>query len=91
MWVQAFPEPSYTLFSLLLQQALHPFRRSANRHSHHSPAGNVSVGCRLFPPEKRGLGYSLSMLACVTSILSPVVAGILCLKYELVAGMRQPT
>lgn len=41
-----------------------------------------------FPPEKRGLGYSLSMLAGITSILSPVVAGILCLNYGLTSGMR---
>jgi len=40
------------------------------------------------PPEKRGLGYSLSMMAGATSILSPVVAGILYLKYDLVIGMR---
>lgn len=40
------------------------------------------------PPEKRGLGYSLSMLAGVTSILSPVTAGILYLKYGLLIGMR---
>ena len=40
------------------------------------------------PPEKRGLGYSLSMWAGVTSTLSPVVAGVLCLKYGLVIGMR---
>jgi len=40
------------------------------------------------PPEKRGLGYSLSMLAGVTSIFSPAVAGILYLNYGLVAGMR---
>lgn len=40
------------------------------------------------PPEKRGLGYSLSMLAGVTSILSPIVAGVLYLKYGLVDGMR---
>jgi MFS family permease len=40
------------------------------------------------PPEKRGLGYSLSMLAGVTSIFSPAVAGILYLSYGLVAGMR---
>jgi MFS family permease len=51
------------------------------------PAMSALVADSL-PPEKRGLGYSLSMLAGVTSILSPVVAGILCLKYGLVAGMR---
>ncbi|MEM2386286.1 MAG: MFS transporter [Candidatus Bathyarchaeia archaeon] len=42
----------------------------------------------LLPPDKRGLGYSLSILAGVTSILSPVVAGTLYLKYGLVVGMR---
>lgn len=40
------------------------------------------------PSEKRGLGYSLSMLVGVTSILSPVIAGILYLKCGLVIGMR---
>lgn len=40
------------------------------------------------PPEKRGLGYSLSTLAGITSILSPVIAGVLYLKYGLVIGMR---
>lgn len=40
------------------------------------------------PPERRGLGYSLSMLVGVTSILSPIIAGILYLKYGLLIGMR---
>ncbi|MDI6904196.1 MAG: MFS transporter [Candidatus Bathyarchaeia archaeon] len=40
------------------------------------------------PPEKRGLGFSLSMVVGATSILSPIVAGILYLKYDLVNGMR---
>jgi MFS family permease len=40
------------------------------------------------PPEKRGLGYSLSMIAGATSILSPAVAGFLYLNYKLVWAMR---
>jgi MFS family permease len=40
------------------------------------------------PPAKRGLGYSLSIWAGATSILSPIVAGALYLKYGLVIGMR---
>lgn len=51
------------------------------------PAMSALVADSL-PPEKRGLGYSLSMLAGVTSILSPVVAGILYLNYGLAPGMR---
>ncbi|MEM2250085.1 MAG: MFS transporter [Candidatus Bathyarchaeia archaeon] len=51
------------------------------------PAMSALVADSL-PPEKRGLGYSLSTLAGVTSILSPAVAGILYLKYGLVLGMR---
>jgi MFS family permease len=52
-----------------------------------APAMSALVADSL-PPEKRGLGYSLSMLAGVTSIFSPVIAGILYLKYGLVVGMR---
>jgi MFS family permease len=48
----------------------------------------MAVVADSLPPEKRGLGYSLSMWAGATSILSPVVAGILYLKYGLVIGMR---
>jgi MFS family permease len=48
----------------------------------------MAVVADSLPPEKRGLGYSLSMWAGVTSILSPVVAGVLYLKYDLVIGMR---
>ncbi|MEM3090491.1 MAG: MFS transporter [Candidatus Bathyarchaeia archaeon] len=51
------------------------------------PAMSALVADSL-PPDKRGLGYSLSMLAGVTSILSPVVAGILYIKYGLVVGVR---
>jgi len=40
------------------------------------------------PAEKRGFGFSLSVWVGVTSILSPVVAGILYLQYGLVSGMR---
>jgi MFS family permease len=40
------------------------------------------------PPEKRGLGYSLSMIAGVTSVFSPLVAGLLYLSYRLVWAMR---
>ncbi len=40
------------------------------------------------PPEKRGLGYSLTIVAGATSILSPLVAGYLYLTYNLVIGMR---
>jgi MFS family permease len=40
------------------------------------------------PPEKRGLGYSLSMVAGATSILSPLVAGFLYLNYKLIWAMR---
>lgn len=52
-----------------------------------NPAMGALVADSL-PLEKRGLGYSLSMLAGVTSILSPVVAGTLYLKYGLVVCMR---
>jgi MFS family permease len=48
----------------------------------------MAVVADSLPPEKRGLGYSLSMWAGVTSILSPIVAGVLYLKYGLVIGMR---
>jgi MFS family permease len=48
----------------------------------------MAVVADSLPPEKRGLGYSLSMWAGVTSILSPIVAGVLYLKYGLVVGMR---
>lgn len=40
------------------------------------------------PPEKRGLGYSLSMVAGATSVFSPLVAGFLYLNYKLVWAMR---
>jgi len=40
------------------------------------------------PPDKRGLGYSLTMAVGATSIVSPVVAGFLYLNYNLVNGMR---
>jgi MFS family permease len=40
------------------------------------------------PPEKRGLGYSLSMIAGVTSVFSPLVAGLLYLSYRLIWTMR---
>jgi MFS family permease len=40
------------------------------------------------PAEKRGFGFSLSVWVGVTSILSPVVAGILYLQCGLVSGMR---
>lgn len=40
------------------------------------------------PPEKRGLGYSLSMFAGVTSVFSPLVAGLLYLNYKLIWSMR---
>lgn len=40
------------------------------------------------PPEKRGLGYSLSLVVGATSILSPIVAGILYSQYGLIIGMR---
>lgn len=48
----------------------------------------IAIIADSLPPEKRGLGYSLSMLAGITSILSPVIAGILYLKYGLLSGMR---
>jgi DHA1 family tetracycline resistance protein-like MFS transporter len=40
------------------------------------------------PPENRGLGYSLSTFAGVTSVLSPLVAGLLYLSYKLIWAMR---
>jgi MFS family permease len=40
------------------------------------------------PPEKRGLGYSLSMMAGITSVFSPLVAGLLYLSYRLIWTMR---
>jgi MFS family permease len=40
------------------------------------------------PPEKRGLGYSLSMVAGVTSVFSPLVAGLLYLSFGLIWTMR---
>ena len=40
------------------------------------------------PPEKRGLGYSLTMWVGIVSILSPIVAGFLYLICGLVNGMR---
>jgi MFS family permease len=41
------------------------------------------------PSEKRGLGFSLIMLVNnAVMIFSPVVAGLLCLRYGLVIGMR---
>jgi len=40
------------------------------------------------PPQKRGVGYSLTIIAGVTSIFSPLVAGFLYLKFNLVLGMR---
>lgn len=40
------------------------------------------------PPQKRGVGYSLTIIAGVTSIFSPLVAGFLYLKFNLVFGMR---
>lgn len=51
------------------------------------PAMSALVADSL-PPKRRGLGYSLSMLAGLTSIFSPVVVGLLYLKYDLVMGMR---
>ncbi|MBS7636131.1 MFS transporter [Candidatus Bathyarchaeota archaeon] len=51
------------------------------------PAMSALVADSL-PQDKRGLGYSLSILAGVTSILSPVIAGTLYLKYGVVVGMR---
>jgi MFS family permease len=40
------------------------------------------------PSEKRGLGYSFSLMVGATSILSPLVAGFLYLSYKLVQAMR---
>jgi len=40
------------------------------------------------PPEKRGLGYSLSMIAGVTSVFSPLAAGFLYLSFRLIWTMR---
>ena len=40
------------------------------------------------PPEKRGLGFSISMVVGATSILSPIVVGMLYLKYGLIDSMR---
>lgn len=51
------------------------------------PAMSALVADSL-PPDKRGLGYSFSIIAGVTSILSPVVAAALYLRHGLVVGMR---
>jgi len=40
------------------------------------------------PSHKRGIGYSLTIIAGVTSIFSPLVAGFLYLRFNLVLGMR---
>jgi MFS family permease len=40
------------------------------------------------PPEKRGMGYSLSMIAGLTSVFSPLVAGLLYLSFRLIWTMR---
>jgi len=40
------------------------------------------------PPEKRGLGYSFSLVVGATSILSPLIAGLLYISFNLVQAMR---
>ena len=40
------------------------------------------------PEEKRGMGFSISLVVGATTILSPVVAGFLFLNYRLVGAMR---
>jgi len=40
------------------------------------------------PPEKRGLGYSITILVSAVSVLSPVVAGFLYMTKGLAPGMR---
>ena len=40
------------------------------------------------PSEKRGLGYSITMLTRAVCILSPIIAGFLYITYGLVPGMR---
>ena len=39
-------------------------------------------------PEKRGLGYSFSLVVGATSILSPLIAGLLYVSFNLVQAMR---
>ena len=40
------------------------------------------------PEDKRGLGYSVSLAVGATTILSPIVAGFLYLRFNLVGAMR---
>ncbi|KPV63743.1 MAG: drug efflux system protein MdtG [Candidatus Bathyarchaeota archaeon BA1] len=40
------------------------------------------------PPEKRGIGFSVTMIVGLVSIASPLVAGFLYANYGLVRGMR---
>jgi len=49
---------------------------------------SMAIFADSLPPEKRGLGYSLSTAVGATSILSPLVAGFLYLNYKLVWAMR---
>lgn len=51
------------------------------------PAMNAILADSL-PQEKRGLGFSFSLVIGATSILSPLVAGFLYVKYDLVQAMR---
>ena len=48
----------------------------------------MAVFADSLPPEKRGLGYSFSLVVGATFILSPLVAGFLYLSYNLVQAMR---
>jgi len=53
----------------------------------HSPALRAMESDSL-PTEKRGVGFSVSMVTGTLSIISPLVAGFLYLSYGLVRGMR---
>jgi MFS family permease len=53
-----------------------------------SQPAQMAIIADSLPPEKRGLGYSLSLVVGATSILSPVAAGFLYLQFGLVSSMR---
>lgn len=53
-----------------------------------SMPATMAIVADSLPPEKRGLGYSLTLIAGATSIISPLIAGILYLACNLIFGMR---
>ena len=48
----------------------------------------VALMADSIPPEKRGIGYSVFTLTAYASVPSPIIAGLLSIRYGLIFGMR---